>query len=228
MKTKQNCLKMTSKENVSIIVIGAGISGFTCAAKLIESGFSDVKVLEAEDRIGGRIYTTTFGDGLIDLGAQWCHGVEGNVVHELAGSESFSETKIDFSRMTFSRSSGDKVDGNSCEKVMKLCGGIFESLNENTSGTVDEFLNEKFFISLELNEFENIDKVLAREVLENFKKRECSYLGCEELSNVSVDGFLKFKDCVGPTWLNWKGKGYKTIFDIVLVILSNSCDLNLV
>lgn len=56
------------KENISIIIIGSGISGFTAAVKLIESGFSEVIVLEAGDRIGGRIHTTEFADGLIDLG----------------------------------------------------------------------------------------------------------------------------------------------------------------
>lgn len=56
------------KQNISVIIVGSGISGFTAAVKLIENGFSDVTILEAEDRIGGRIFTTEFGDGLIDLG----------------------------------------------------------------------------------------------------------------------------------------------------------------
>lgn len=214
---------MVSKENVSVIVIGAGISGFTCATKLIENGFKEIKILEAEDRIGGRIFTTSFGGGLIDLGAQWCHGVNGNIVHELAGSDSFAETKMDFSKMTFLRSNGSEgIDERNCENLMKLCDKILESLKMETNGKVDDLLTKKFVEALEQDELKTVDKVLSREVLENFKKRESSYLGCEELSKVSIDGFSMFRDCDGPTWLNWRGKGYKTVFDLVLVRITRS------
>lgn len=68
---------MKDRKDVSIVIIGSGISGFTAATKLIENGFLNVIVLESESRIGGRIFTTNFADGLIDLGAQWCHGIAG-------------------------------------------------------------------------------------------------------------------------------------------------------
>lgn len=44
-----------------IVIVGAGASGIAAASKLFEYGFGDVTILEAEDRIGGRIYTTSFG-----------------------------------------------------------------------------------------------------------------------------------------------------------------------
>lgn len=52
-----------------IVVIGAGPSGIAAATRLIENGFTDVKVLEAENRIGGRIHTIQFADNVIDMGA---------------------------------------------------------------------------------------------------------------------------------------------------------------
>jgi spermine oxidase len=54
-----------------IIVIGSGISGLAAAAKLIENGFKNLIILEAEERIGGRIFTTPFASNVVDLGAQW-------------------------------------------------------------------------------------------------------------------------------------------------------------
>ncbi len=57
-----------------VIVIGAGISGLTAASKLQAKGF-DVTVLEARDRIGGRIWTDrTFVDFPIEHGAEFVHG----------------------------------------------------------------------------------------------------------------------------------------------------------
>lgn len=206
------------KESVSVVVIGSGISGFTSAVKLIENGFSNVTVLEAENRIGGRIFTTEFSDGLVDLGAQWCHGINNNVVYELAGEESFSETVMDFSKMTFCRSDGLKTDGTICEVLMQLCNEALEEIKTETDENVDEILTKQFFEALKAKELIGFDKNLAYEVLENFKKRESSYCGCEELVQISSSGFNKFKDCAGPTWLNWKGKGYKSIFDKVLVM----------
>lgn len=40
-------------------IIGAGVSGLRCATVLIEQGF-DVTIIEARDRIGGRVRDTAF------------------------------------------------------------------------------------------------------------------------------------------------------------------------
>lgn len=54
-----------------IVIIGAGVSGVAAASKLISNGFQQIVLLEAENRIGGRIHTIPFGDGALDMGAQW-------------------------------------------------------------------------------------------------------------------------------------------------------------
>lgn len=57
-----------------VIVIGAGVSGLAAAKSLHEAG-AEVTVLEARQRIGGRIHTDrdTFGVP-IEIGAQYIHG----------------------------------------------------------------------------------------------------------------------------------------------------------
>ncbi|KAG6618673.1 uncharacterized protein IUM83_01389 [Phytophthora cinnamomi] len=79
-----------SDEAYRVVVVGAGMAGVATANALLASGrFSaeDVCVLEAQDRIGGRIYTRPFSDELpvkVEVGAAWIHGTEGNPVAELA------------------------------------------------------------------------------------------------------------------------------------------------
>lgn len=53
------------------VVIGAGLAGLTAATKLVAMGH-DVVVLEARDRVGGRIENATLSEGeVVELGGQW-------------------------------------------------------------------------------------------------------------------------------------------------------------
>lgn len=47
----------------SVIIIGAGASGIAAASRLLEKGFDPARltILEAENRIGGRINTIKHG-----------------------------------------------------------------------------------------------------------------------------------------------------------------------
>jgi monoamine oxidase len=58
-----------------VIVLGAGVSGLAAAARLTAAGYS-VQVLEARDRVGGRVFTRrTPGFPVpIDLGAEFVQG----------------------------------------------------------------------------------------------------------------------------------------------------------
>lgn len=60
-----------------VAIVGAGASGLQCAHSLLSSkaiSAEQLTILEARDRIGGRVYTK---DGY-DLGAAWVHGTGAN------------------------------------------------------------------------------------------------------------------------------------------------------
>ena len=56
-----------------VIIIGGGIAGLTAARHLTEAGLR-VLLLEARDRLGGRIYTDHSSQYPVDLGAEFVHG----------------------------------------------------------------------------------------------------------------------------------------------------------
>lgn len=81
------------RDQVDTIVIGAGVAGLTAARLLARAG-RRVVVLEARDRVGGRVWTER-GDGLVtDLGASWIHGVTGSPV--AAAAEAFGMRTMEF------------------------------------------------------------------------------------------------------------------------------------
>jgi monoamine oxidase len=53
-----------------VVIIGAGISGLYLGYRLKKQGYS-IKILEANHRIGGRIFTKTIDKTKIELGASW-------------------------------------------------------------------------------------------------------------------------------------------------------------
>lgn len=68
-------------KNASVLIIGAGMSGLAAARKLKQKGFTEITVLEARDRIGGRIFTDRSSGKPVDLGASWIHGT-GNALQK--------------------------------------------------------------------------------------------------------------------------------------------------
>lgn len=69
-------------EPYDTIVIGAGMAGVTCARMLDDAG-ARVVVLEARDRVGGRMRTDRSLGFPVDLGASWIHGIEGSALWDL-------------------------------------------------------------------------------------------------------------------------------------------------
>ena len=76
---------MTRCTQHDVVVSGAGVAGLSAARALLDGGLC-VRVLEARDRVGGRLLSRTTIGGAVDLGASWSWPGETHVqalVHEL-------------------------------------------------------------------------------------------------------------------------------------------------
>ena len=85
------------KDNVkpngkTVVVVGAGIAGLAAAQRLKEKGFS-VIVLEAQEKVGGRLRTDRTLGVAFDEGASWIHGPGGGnpltTLAQKAGANTF-------------------------------------------------------------------------------------------------------------------------------------------
>jgi monoamine oxidase len=97
------CRKDTPFEDVSfdgkVFIIGAGAAGLYAANILKSKGIS-FQILEATDRVGGRLaQRLDFADFPIDLGAQWLHG-KNNILGDLIGKTD-TPISLDNTELTF-------------------------------------------------------------------------------------------------------------------------------
>jgi lysine-specific histone demethylase 1 len=70
---------LPNKKFGKVIIIGAGIAGLIAAQQLTQFGM-DVTILEARDRVGGRVVTFRKGNFIADLGSTVVTGLGGNPV----------------------------------------------------------------------------------------------------------------------------------------------------
>ncbi|KAG6789491.1 hypothetical protein POTOM_005591 [Populus tomentosa] len=138
---------MDSPPRSSVIIIGAGISGVSAGKVLAENGIEDMVILEASDRIGGRIRKDNFGGVTVELGAGWIAGVggkESNPVWELASQSGLRTCFSDYSNARYNiydRSGKiypSGVAADSYKKAVDLAIENLKSLEANLVGEVIE------------------------------------------------------------------------------------------
>lgn len=151
----------STSTTANILVIGAGISGLAAARTLTDKGYS-VIVLEARNRIGGRIWTDTSLGTALDLGASWIHGVNGNPINELVKKFNAITYEIDDENSLEFDANGNELPAGEFARMEALAEEIFEEvadLQENTDEdmrlqqAIDQVLREYDLSQEELFKF---------------------------------------------------------------------------
>jgi len=112
------------QHSAQVVIIGAGLAGLAAAERLHECGFRQVLVLEAQERVGGRVHTIEHGDYLLELGAQWLHGAEENPLYkwlsELEMLDDFEDGSSGFSGGLFCGPNNETIERPLVDKVLDI------------------------------------------------------------------------------------------------------------
>ncbi|KAH8371708.1 hypothetical protein KR093_008557 [Drosophila rubida] len=218
-----NSVDRKTKQTARIVVIGAGPSGIAAATRLVEQGFKNVSILEAEDRIGGRICTIPFGDSVVDKGAQWCHGETGNVVYQLVKDLNVLDRTGDAMKAMSSVRSNKQILSKETAGILgaALEGSLPTPPNE-ANGSLGDHLTSNYWKTLSVSP--PVDKTIAKEMLQVFKKMRCSFTSSDHLFEVSRRAHLEFEMSDGEFLLNWKDKGYRSFLKLLMKAKPNAAD----
>jgi monoamine oxidase len=135
---KQAAITTNNNENqIDIIIIGAGIAGISAGFELVKKGFK-VLILEARDRIGGRIWTNDKFNIPLDLGASWIHESEGNPLSQLVEQFQIKTVSFDYDDTTTYYADGSQINEEDESYYEELFDQIFEQLETLRNKREDE------------------------------------------------------------------------------------------
>ena len=78
--------------SIDVAIVGAGAAGIAAATRLKQAGVSAL-MIEARDRVGGRAHTIAAAGDVIDLGCEWLHSADKNVLVKVAEEHGFTVDK---------------------------------------------------------------------------------------------------------------------------------------
>ncbi|MBZ0290175.1 MAG: FAD-dependent oxidoreductase, partial [Anaerolineae bacterium] len=133
------------------IIIGAGAAGLAAGRTLHDAGY-DILILEARDRIGGRVWTDhTFADFPVELGAEFIHG-EHAATHDLvrqAGLHTIPVVRMD--NLWWAEPGQPAVHRDKLpEPIRDIIDGLLRDYHDmpdhvKTSMTLGEYLRRRFW-----------------------------------------------------------------------------------
>lgn len=178
-----------TKNIPTVIVVGAGISGIKAAYELSLKGMH-VILLEAKDRIGGRVQTQVFNNNVVELGAQFLHGIKGGSLFSDMVKNKVAIHPMSREKFNIYDEFGDSID---FDKLMP----IIQKIKDKVAGLELKRLSDDVdrFVAKELEVFEaeikaatNLDDAQSQKLMQKISTHE-----------LQRESFFEYKTGIGKT-----------------------------
>lgn len=211
----QGSIGVALTPNPTIVIVGSGPSGIAAATKLLKNNFTNIKILEAENRIGGRINSVKFGNAFVDLGAEFCHGEKDNIVYSMVNDLGILRHSSD--DFDFFLSNGTFVKNETRIKLLEFAKSLQAS--DEVKDDCKDVLSVGECLKIRskniLNDCEDPEEKKILELAPDWATTYLtSYDSPFDLNDLTI--LSQFKICEGDNGLNWNGLGYKTILEIMM------------
>jgi monoamine oxidase len=188
---------------VDVAVIGAGAAGIGAARRLQVAGTVSIVVLEARDRVGGRVHTIAPAGFPLDRGAEWLHSADRNPLSPIAQHLGFSVHRRPPEWTTRLRRSGETIEAEEEWIALRKA----QRLARRRAATEAE--DGSLAVVLQPGGRWN-------ELLE----ATSSWANGAELDQVSVKDYVRYED----SETNWRlGEGYGSLFKALAEGLPVAC-----
>ncbi|KAI4878711.1 hypothetical protein NFI96_013481 [Prochilodus magdalenae] len=231
-------VNMSASRDAKVVVVGAGFAGLAAAATLVQAGFENVKILEANERIGGRVHTTRpFSKNIIELGANWIHGQDGNPLFQLAKErdllvEGMSASKVMClprsvtPRDYFFKQDGKQLPAETVDQVCSLFNKLTSKAFESELEESHRVLSLGCYLDTAFAESPLATSEDGQRIFEWCKRSECTDEASSSLYEVSASQIGYYIALEGGFFNSLGPGGYQAILDILLKSMSSGVILN--
>ncbi|MFT4666728.1 MAG: monoamine oxidase [Polaribacter sp.] len=123
-----------------IIIIGAGIAGLAAAKHFKDKGIA-VVVIEAQEKVGGRLCTDRSLGIAFDEGASWIHGPDGNPITSLADSAGANTFLTGDDNVAVFDTDGSMY----ADSALDTAEALFDDAIDSLDGNVNENFQDVFY-----------------------------------------------------------------------------------
>lgn len=214
-------------ETLDTIIVGAGAAGIAAGCRLLENNVSNIIVLEAKNRIGGRIYSYEVDGSFLDIGGQWCHGQENNIVYSLSKELDILSLSINCYDDYKMYSPTLSLDKKLIDDMLEIAFNIERDKNGliSSSGSFGEYFINRFNLEIKQRFGHDEQKlVIAKLFCDWYHKYTACLNACPTWFDLSAKGSACYETCKGDYYLHFRNKGCQTILDVLMKKIPNTAE----